>query len=127
MYTIKQRDSIVDTLALERRDGTVEKININLRITPDIASKFRKEQLRLIELQKQGANNPETIEKIGEVIVNIMDLIFGEDGRDKIITFFDGDYTAMMLDIFPYIQNVVIPALQNQAAEMRKKFKRRKW
>ena len=127
MYTIKQRDSIVDTLALERRDGTVEKININLRITPDIASKFRKEQLRLIELQKQDANNPETIEKIGEVIVNIMDLIFGEDGRNKIITFFDGDYTAMMLDIFPYIQNVVIPALQNQAAEMRKKFKRRKW
>lgn len=127
MYTIKQRDSIVDTLALERRDGTVEKININLRITPDIASKFRKEQLRLIELQKQGANNPETIEKIGEVIVNIMDLIFGADGRNKIITFFDGDYTAMMLDIFPYIQNVVIPALQNQAAEMRKKFKRRKW
>lgn len=127
MYTIKQRDSIVDTLALERRDGTVEKININLRITPDIASKFRKEQLRLIELQKQGANNPETIEKIGEVIVNIMDLIFGADGRNKIITFFDGDYTAMMLDIFPYIQTVVIPALQNQAAEMRKKFKRRKW
>ena len=127
MYTIKQRDNIVDTLALERRDGTVEKININLRLTPDIASKFRREQLRLIELQKQDANNPETIEKIGEVIVNIMDLIFGEDGGDKIITFFDGDYTAMMLDIFPYIQNVVIPALQNQAAEMRKKFKRRKW
>ena len=88
-------------MALERRDGTVEKININLRITPDIASKFREEQLRLIELRKQDANNPETIEKIGEVIVNIMDLIFGEDGRDKIITFFDGDYTAMMLDIFP--------------------------
>ena len=127
MYTIKQRDSIFDTLALERRDGTVEKININLRITPDIASKFRGEQLRLIELQKQDANNPETIEKIGEVIVNIMDLIFGEDGRDKIITFFAGDYTAMMLDIFPYIQDVVSPALQNQAAEMRKKFKRRKW
>lgn len=127
MYTIKQRDSIVDTLALERRDGTVEKININLRITPDIVSKFRGEQLRLIELQKQDANNPETIEKIGEVIVNIMDLIFGEDGRDKIITIFDGDYTAMMLDIFPYIHDVVIPALQNRAAEMRKKFKRRKW
>ena len=127
MYTIKQRDNIVDTLALERRDGTVEKININLRLTPDIASKFRREQLRLIELQKQDTNNPETIKKIGEVIVNIMDLIFGEDGRNKIITFFNGDYTAMMLDIFPYIQNVVIPALQNQAAEMRKKFKRRKW
>ena len=46
-------------------------------------------------------------------------VFFGEEGAAKILDFYDGNYTDMMEDVFPYINTILLPKLEAESAKRR--------
>ena len=113
MYTIQKTQAFTDTITFENGGGQNGlTIQIQLKITPELASQYRTIQLRLISLQKQiqvDPSNSETISKIGECIVR----------------FYENDLEQMLLDVFPYIQNVIVPEIGKIAKARKQQFRKR--
>ena len=78
MYTLRQNSFFTDELELQKSDGSSEILTININITPDLVGKYRKLQVRLIDLQKQSnatSNSTERAEKIGKAVVDVFSLL----------------------------------------------------
>lgn len=130
MYTLRQNSFFTDELELQKSDGSSEILTININITPDLVGKYRKLQVRLIDLQKRSnanPNNPELAEEIGKTVVDVFSLLFGEENSKKIIAFYYGDFVQMAACLFPYIQNCIVPKFQEIARQKKRDFKRRNW
>ena len=130
MYTLTQNQSFSDEIKLEKKDGTIEILEIKINLNPDLVQKYRSLQVQMIDLQSQYKNNPENpqiIENIGKVVVDIFSLLFGEENTKKLLEFYDEDYTQMLSDLFPYIQNVLVPKITEVAKKRQKNLKRKIW
>lgn len=130
MYTLRQSALFSDEIELAKNDGTSEFITINLNITPDLVKEYRKLQLQYIDYQKKTAENPKdvvAIEKAGEVIVGILALLFGKENAEKIINFYSDDYIQMMVNLYPYIENTLVPRLNEIIRQRKHDLKRKFW
>lgn len=129
MYTIQKTQAFTDTITFENGGGQNGlTIQIQLKITPELASQYRTIQLRLISLQKQiqaDPSNSETISEIGECIVRTFSLLFGEENTKEIVRFYENDLDQMLLDVFPYIQNVIVPEIGKIAKARKQQFRKR--
>ena len=130
MYTLRQSALFSDEIELAKNDGTSEFITINLNITPDLVKEYRKLQLQYIDYQKKTAENPKdvvAIEKAGEVIVGILALLFVKENAEKIINFYSDDYIQMMVNLYPYIENTLVPRLNEIIRQRKHDLKRKFW
>lgn len=130
MYTLRQSALFSDEIELAKNDGTSEFITINLNITPDLVKEYRKLQLQYIDYQKKTAENPKdvvAIEKAGEVIVGILALLFGKENAEKIINFYSDDYIQTMVNLYPYIENTLVPRLNEIIRQRKHDLKRKFW
>lgn len=132
VYTLTQHEMFSDEIALQHNDGTAEMLAFSLRLSPETLKRFRGLQIRMIELQKecQTSPNDDTIKKVGECVCDLISLLFGQDNAERLISFYREDYNAMLTDLFPYIQNVLVPKLQAVAKDRKKMFKKnrnRRW
>ena len=69
-------------------------------------------------IRAQTAKQPD-FEALGLAIVDTFAVFFGEEGAAKILDFYDGNYTDMMEDVFPYIQAILLPKLEAESAKRR--------
>lgn len=130
MYTLRQSALFSDEIELAKNNGASEFITINLNITPDLVKEYRKLQLQYIDYQKKTAENPKdvvAIEKAGEVIVGILALLFGKENAEKIINFYSDDYIQMMVNLYPYIENTLVPRLNEIIRQRKHDLKRKFW
>ena len=130
VYTLKQTSTFQDEIKLERTNGTCEILNIRLAITPDIVKQYRALQVRLIDLQKAQQKNPidtGLLGEIGKTVVDVFSLLFGEENCRKIMEFYADDFTQMAAELFPYIQNAIVPHFQQLARERKQALKRKMW
>ena len=72
MYTLRQNSFFTDELELQKSDGSSEILTININITPDLVGKYRKLQVRLIDLQKQSNATSNSTEKPAASIPDIV-------------------------------------------------------
>ena len=49
----------------------------------------------------------------------VFDVIFGEDGTKKLISFYDGNFNGMLLDVFPFINDEIMPKIRAASADRR--------
>ncbi len=129
MYTLKQTSIFQDTIKLEKADGTSEILNIQFAITPDMVKQYRALQVQVIDLQRAQQKNPEDAglpAEIGKAVVNIFSLLFGKENCQKIMGFYSDDFTQMAVELFPYIQDRIVPHFQRLARERQQALKR-KW
>lgn len=127
MYTIKQPNEIIDQIKLEKNNGESDILDIKLKINVDVIRKFRELQIKLIELQKDTTRDPSYYEAIGKTVYEVFALLFGEENTEKLFTFYSDDFTQMMADLTPYIQNVIFPRFENETKSRRNALKRKKW
>ena len=132
MHTLTQHAMFSDEIALQNSDGTTEVLTFSLNLSPETLKRFRGLQVRMIELQKenQTAPNDATVEKIGECVCNLISLLFGQENMEQLISFYREDYGAMLTDLFPYIQTVLVPKIQAVAKDRKKTFQKnrlRRW
>nr|DAY06400.1 MAG TPA: hypothetical protein [Caudoviricetes sp.] len=122
MYTIEKSRTFDDELKITDENRELL-LKIHLGINPSMIPQYRALLLRLTELQKQSQPD---VTSIGACIVDIMGLLLGKTNTEKIIAFYENNYTQMLYDIFPYIQQVIVPEVEKLAKDRKKMFSK-KW
>lgn len=116
-YQIKKSKKIVEELALMDDNGTIDMM-LKIEINPDrIISEYRKIELMLAKAEKAAKENntSESAKVYGDMIITYMTLLFGDDNTSKLINYYDGRYTDMLVDVMPFINNVIRPQLEKTA------------
>lgn len=128
MYTIQKTQAFEDTLRINGENGETLGLHIRMNTSPQLVKEYRGLQIQLIDAQKklkEQPGNDAALSEIGEATIRMIALLFGEDNTRKMQEFYGGDYVTMFTDIFPYIQNVIAPKIQEMAKERNAQFKRR--
>lgn len=121
MYQVTRKNRIKETLQLCHPDGTVaEEINVDLNVDV-IAGRMNKayEALGMAQNALEADSTPEMMEQYGKAVMAVFDVIFGEDGCRRIVQFYENNYTEMLLDLFPFINDEIMPKIR-EASEDRK-------
>ena len=119
-----------DQIELKKNDGTSEILDIHLALSPKMIKQYRDLQIRLTQLQKKAQENPSDMTMIaetGKAVVDIFSLLLGEENCKKVIAFYSDDFMQMMMDLFPYIQNEIVPKFQQLAKQRKQALKKKMW
>lgn len=124
MYKIERNKKYTVQLALNE-----EVLNIKLDGLKQY-KKYLEAQERLLDIQhkmeimSKGTPEDKTLDEmitlLGETIIYMFTVLFGEDNTQKIVDFFEGNYDEMMTAIMPFIIKEVIPTLKAVAKEQGK-------
>lgn len=118
-YQITRKNRIKEELQLCHANGDIA-LSIPVDINVDeMGAKVVKAQDTLGEAQNLVRENPtseEAMEAYGKAICTLFAVIFGEDNTAKILQFYEGNYAEMLIDIFPFINDVVMPAIKEASA-----------
>lgn len=117
-YQIKKSSRIIEELELLGEDGSVEK-TINVDINTDrIAGGYRKAEIDLLNAQRnvKKGESSEALENYGKAVIGLFRLIFGDENTNIMLDFFDGKYTDMLIQVMPFINDVVKPAISASVA-----------
>ena len=127
MYRIKRQENLKETLLIEYKDKELV-VNVEMNITEKMKAYTSISRKLDIFLAKASKNEVDS-KVLGETIVSLFVLIFGEKQTNEIIAFYDNDYTSMLIDIMPFIRDVVTPmfvkARKEKIALMKKNTKRK--
>lgn len=118
-YKIQRKNRIKEELQLCHADGSVAlSIDVDLNVD-DMAGRLAKAQDTLAQAQNTARDNPtseEALEAYGNAIGSLFTVLFGEDNTVKILEFYEGNYSEMLLDVFPFINDVIMPAIREASA-----------
>ncbi len=121
-YVITRKNRIKEELQLCHADGSVAlTVNVDLNIDEIGARVFKAyESLGAAQnaLEREPASDA-AMESYGNAVITVFNVIFGEQDAQKILAFYDGNYTEMLVDVFPFINDGIIPKIR-EASEARK-------
>lgn len=132
MYELKRSEKIIEQIKVGD-----EIIDVNLDAGA-IQARFTKGYNELVRAQAalNGATSDdidgmsERLEQYGNAVVGVLQVVFGEDNAHKILAFYEGNYTEMFSQIYPFIAEVIIPkiseASQRKADELKAMYKGRR-
>lgn len=122
MYQVTRKNRIKETLQLCHADGSVaHEILVDLNVD-QIAGRVNKAYEALSAAQETLASQPKSeqaLEAYGNAIFAVFDVIFGEENRKTIVDFYEGNYSEMLLDLFPFINNEILPKIWAANADRR--------
>ena len=72
-----------------------------------VAKAYEQMSVAQAELKK----NPGAVEAYGKAVIAFFETIFG-DQTAELLAIYENDYTQMLLDIVPFIQDEIMPALK---------------
>lgn len=122
MYKIKRKENLIDTLQFENSKGEKLTIEVKINLLEKINSyqkAYRAVEISQIEIQKGSKD----MRKLGNAIIDVIEVVFGEDNGKKMITFYDGDYAELLIDLWPFIVNKVHPAFIKAKKQREKEIK----
>lgn len=121
-YQITRKNRIREELQLCHENGEIAaKIPVDINIDA-MGARINKAYENLGSAQyelNKNPNGPGAVEAVGKAIISLFTVIFGEDGTKTIVEFYEGNYSEMLLDLFPFINNVILPKVK-AASEQRK-------
>lgn len=122
MYQITRKNRIKEELQLCNADGsealTLE-VDLNVdEITNRVNKAYDSLGMAQIALQK-APTDPKTMEEYGKAVMAVLGVIFGEDGAQKLLAFYENHYSEMLLDIFPFINDEIMPKIEEASAARR--------
>lgn len=121
-YQVQRKSRIKETLELLDETGAVvESLDVDLNVD-QIAGRVNKAYEVLGAAQtalQKNARSDEALEAYGKAVLAVFDVIFGEDGTKKLISFYDGNFNEMLLDVFPFINDEIMPKIRAASAARR--------
>lgn len=131
MYQARRSQKVTEDVELIREDGSVYKtLHIDLDAC-SIAERVNEKYIDLVHAQqetqglKAGITDPETMaqayDKLGNAVINVFKVVFGERNTADIVKFYDDRYTEMCTELLPFVTGVVIPKIREAASESRAK------
>lgn len=127
MYQINRKAHVVDEIQLEDNGKTLTvKVDLQVeRILRDYNAAWTaigRAQQKIRELN--GADGLEDAEAaLGEAIMALFTLLFGEKQVHAIMGFYGGAYLEMLVDFVPYISEKIVPAVQKAQTDLAAKYK----
>ncbi len=122
-YVLKRQKRIKEQLKLiDENDNVVKVIDIDFDVDEKMKA-FNKARNDVIRAEQDIANaNAEDVKKAyGDAIISLLTVIFGEDGANNILEFYDNRYVEMTEELMPFIATVFIPEMEKRAREKRDK------
>ena len=126
MYTINRKTHLTDKLRLV--DGSKELVvPVEIDIDKAIANYWRLYE-KLYLAQETLKKDPSELnqEQFGNAFLVLLIFIFGDEWAEKILDFYDGNYTEALTDLYPYIGQVIYPQLKKASAQRAAALKRNK-
>lgn len=126
-YQIKRRGVYTSDLELTEADGTVVH-TLHVEIDPDsMARKLSEKQVALTRAMQDlescsgnGATVDEKLAVIGQSVTDLFEAVFGKDGAQTVITFYNERYIEMCQEVLPFVTQEVIPQVRKLAQESKK-------
>lgn len=122
MYQVTRKNRIKEQLQLCHADGTVAltaEVDLNVDVIASRVSKAYETLGMAQNALSEDPRNPATMEAYGNAVIAVFNVIFGEEQTAAIVEFYEGNYTEMLLDLFPFINNEIMPKIA-EASEARK-------
>ena len=117
MYTIKRRTRLKDTLRLEDGDKVLD-VPVEIDIDTAIANYWKHyENLKLAQDQLQKRDGDEARINFGNAFMALLIFLFGQEWAQKMVEFYDGRYSEMLVDLYPYIDGQIYPQLKKASQE----------
>lgn len=123
---VDENDKVVHTLhvSLDADDMTVRIGRKYTALTKALAETT--EAQRKAESAEDAVKN---IETLGRAVADLLEAVFGPEGTQTIISFYEGRYIEMSREVLPFVSQCIIPRLvdlrkENQKA-MRAKYNRK--
>lgn len=113
MYKItKGANRIEKDLQIVTSDGAevaTFRVSISMReMETRVAKAYEAMSIARAELQKK----PDAVEAYGKAVIAFMQTIFGDEQTAQLLEIYESDYTQMLLDVVPFIQDEIMPALK---------------
>ena len=126
-YKIKRKHTIEDELIIDDLNGKEAlRIPVNIYID-DILAQYNRLRRILGEAQHNVEENP-TSEKaltgLGEAVVALFNLIFGDEWSSKLLEFYDNRWSEMLEDVAPFIDECIQPKINMAMRDRADKFRR---
>ena len=121
-YTITRKNRLKEELQLCHADGSLAltaTVDINI---DEIGQRISKAYEMLGMAQNELEKAPTSVEAMtayGDAVIAVFTVIFGEEDTDAILRFYENNYSEMLLDIFPFINDEILPKVRD-ASEARK-------
>lgn len=117
MYQIT-RNHVVEDLKVTDA-GTGEELVLHVDLSVDQILQRYMQATEAFTKARNNANKgltEERVEKLGEAILNLFVVIFGQEQAQKLVDFYGESYTEMLADVVPFINEVVAPKI-NEAQQ----------
>lgn len=122
MYTVTRKNRIKEQLQLCHADGTVAltaDVDLNVDAIAGRVSKAYEALAMAQNTLQKSPNDPNAAEAYGRAVLAVFEVIFGEENARNIVAFYENNWTEMLLDLFPFINNEIMPKIR-EASEERK-------
>ena len=122
MYTVTRKNRIKEQLQLCHADGTVAltaDVDLNVDAIAGRVSKAYEALAMAQNTLQNSPNDPNAAEAYGRAVLTVFEVIFGEENARNIVAFYENNWTEMLLDLFPFINNEIMPKIR-EASEERK-------
>lgn len=83
-------------------------VSITMR---EMETRVAKAYEQMSSAQAELKKNPGAVEAYGKAVIAFFETIFG-DQTAELLAIYENDYTQMLLDIVPFIQDEIMPALK---------------
>ena len=122
MYQVTRKNRIKEELQLCHANGDVAlTVGVDLNVD-QIAGRVNKAYEVLGVAQdalKKDTKNEKLVEAYGAAVLAVFEVIFGKENAGRILDFYEGNYTEMLLDIFPFINGEIMPKIREASASRR--------
>ena len=95
---------------------------VNAIIRAEIAAKSlpKSGEITAMTTEQAEAANA-AVQSYGEAVINLFQLIFGDEGTQTILDFYDNAYFEMSMQVFPFILDVVKPRIEDSVRKMKER------
>lgn len=92
----------------------------------DAQSRLRDIQQKIDLFTTKGKEiTPDLVQFLGESVIYMFSVAFGEQNTQKILDFYEGNYDEMLAKVYPFFVSEFIPALKQSAREDSKEYARK--
>lgn len=127
MYKAKRKQTIEDELVIENSKGE-EALRLPVKLhVDDVLAQYNRLRMILGEAQHNAQEDPtdeKAVTMLGCAIIALFKLIFGEDGGQKLVDYYEERYTEMLADVAPFVTEVINPQMQAAMMERAKRFRK---
>lgn len=124
MYKIKRSRHIAESLQIEDGDKLLD-LTVDI-VIDDIMKKYIELGSRLAKLQEMvdaGEKTEDLYAEYGRTVVAYFELFFGTEQTARILNFYSNRYSEMLLDVTPFLQDVVVPAIIKAQEDTKNKYR----